>query len=191
MIVLALNSGSNSLKFQIVSVQPGQSVPTDKEGFGEVILSGVYDNIGKPDGEFTLFKSKHKEAQEHIETRSYGHATELLLDWLSAGNASAHGVRSLHDIERVGHRVVHGGSYFDAPARITRQVTEQIEALQDLAPLHNASSLQVIHAAQKRLGDDFPMFAVFDTTFHRSIPQEAALYALPPDIASRHRIRRY
>ena len=67
----------------------------------------------------------------------------------------------------------------------------QIEALEDLAPLHNKSSLAVIRAAQKAMGSRIPMFAVFDTAFHQTLSEEAALYPLPVDLARRHRIRRY
>jgi len=87
--------------------------------------------------------------------------------------------------------VVHGADLFDGPTRITPEVIEKIEGLQDLAPLHNASALKAIRAAQAKLASRVPMFALFDTVFHRTIPDEAALYPLPTDLAQRHKIRRY
>lgn len=111
----------------------------------------------------------------------HGHAAELVLD----------GIRDLGEIDRIAHRVVHGGAHFSAPAKITDDVIREIEKLEDLAPLHNKSSLAVIRAARERTKGKIPMFAVFDTVFHRSIPETAFRYALPVDLADRHHIRRY
>jgi len=76
----------------------------------------------------------------------------------------------LDAISAVGHRVVHGGDRFSAPARISDQVLVAIESLESLAPLHNAASVSVMRASQSRLGPDIPMVAVFDTAFHRTLP---------------------
>src|SRR6185312_5002235 len=75
--------------------------------------------------------------------------------------------------------------------RIDADVISKIQKLEELAPLHNRSALSVIRASRKRLGDTLPMFAVFDTLFHRTIPDEAALYPIPLETANRHKIRRY
>jgi acetate kinase len=191
MNILTLNSGSNSLKFEIVTSEPNYGAPDPQVSFGSTLISGAYDNIGKPDSVFSLLENKRVRHQERLEIRDYGHATELLLDWIDQGGARSEGIPSLSDIARVGHRVVHGADQFDGPVRITDRVISQIEELADLAPLHNISALKVIKAARARNGFGALMIAVFDTVFHQTIPEHAALYPLPPELASRHRIRRY
>jgi acetate kinase len=94
-------------------------------------------------------------------------------------------------VDAVGHRVVHGGSRFVASIRIEPGVIAEIERLNDLAPLHNPACLAGIRASQAVLGPSVPMVAVFDTAFHRTLPDHAATYALPRELASKHRIRRY
>ena len=98
---------------------------------------------------------------------------------------------SLGRIEAVGHRVVHGGDRFVAPTLITGEVEAGIDALSELAPLHNPSCLAGIRGARALLGPALPMVAVFDTAFHQHMPEVARQYALPAELADRHRIRRY
>jgi len=185
MKILTLNAGSNSLKFKIVA-ESGST-----EEFGYSLVSGVYDNIGKNGSIFKLLDGKRPTHKEEIEIRDHGHATELLLDWINHGNTKDRGIDGLRDVERIGHRVVHGADRFSGPTKITDGVIRQIEDLSDLAPLHNESALAVIRAAQSKIGSRIPMIAVFDTVFHQSIPDEAALYPLPVDLAKQHKIRRY
>ena len=94
-------------------------------------------------------------------------------------------------VDAVGHRVVHGGERFRASTVIDEAVVAELEALRTLAPLHNAPSLEGIHAARAAFGEGTPMVAVFDTSFHASMPEEAATYAIPRGLAARHAIRRY
>jgi acetate kinase len=185
MNILTLNAGSNSLKFEIVAVA------REDAGFGRSVLAGSYDDVGKPNAAFALWEGKQIRHREEREIRDHGQAAELLFDWIERGGGRDRGVGGLEDIQRVAHRVVHGADQFHGPVRITPEVMRQIEDLEDLAPLHNPSALQVIRAAQARAGAQLPMIAVFDTVFHRTIPEEAALYALPPELAERHKIRRY
>ncbi len=194
MKVLSLNAGSNSLKFEIVEVNT-DGWNTTKEPpvsqFGQTIVSGSYDNIGKDGGCFSLFEGKRSVHSEDVELQDYAAGAKLLSDWIESGGARSQGVASLSDIDRIGHRVVHGADLFQQPARINEDVLHQIEELEDLAPLHNASALSVIRAAGERAGTKTPMVAVFDTTFHQTIPDPAALYALPLELARRHKVRRY
>jgi acetate kinase len=191
MNILTLNTGSNSLKFEIVAAEPAKT-KTDKEiSFGRSILSGAYDNIGGDHSTFSLLEGKRIRQKEEMEVRDHRHAAELLLDWIEQGNARDRGVGALADIERIGHRVVHGADRFSGPVRITDQVLHQIEELEDLAPLHNKPAVEAVRAAQKKLGSRLPMIAVFDTVFHRTIPDKAAIYPLPLELAQRHKIRRY
>ncbi len=94
------------------------------------------------------------------------------------------------DIAGIGHRVVHGGAEFDGATRITDEVEQKIEALSDLAPLHNPINLAGIRLARE-LWPELPQFAVFDTAFHHSLPKRAQTYALPKDLMREHGIRRY
>jgi len=94
-------------------------------------------------------------------------------------------------VEAVGHRVVHGGSRFVRPTLIDDAVVAAIEALEDLAPLHNGPSLAVIRACRAVLGPKVPMIAVFDTAFHATLPEHAYRYAIPYELAARHGIRRF
>ncbi len=190
MRILSLNAGSNSLKFEIVDVDP-QDPNNEASDLGRKIVSGAYDNIGKQDGQFTLFDGKHVRHQEPKDVPSYARAAELLLKWLDQGGAQKQGVKGLAAIEKIGHRVVHGGPVFQSPAKIDQDVIHKIEELQDLAPLHNVAALDVIRAVQKKIGTDLPMVAVFDTLFHQTIPDMAALYPLPLEITRKYKIRRY
>ncbi len=192
MTILTLNAGSNSLKFEIVATQPnGTDDGREARPFGRSLTAGSYDNIGRAHSTFSLLEGKRVRHQEELEIRDHGHASELLFDWIEHGGAADGGIRGFADIERVAHRVVHGGDRFSGPVRITDGVVNQIEELEDLAPLHNAAALRVVRAARSKVGSRLPMFAVFDTVFHRTIPEEAALYPLPLELARRHKIRRY
>lgn len=189
MNILTLNAGSNSLKFEIVSVESHNS--SSPVRFGTSLLAGSYDDIGKEHSAFALTENKQARNQQKMEVRDHGHAAELLFDWIDQANAKDHGIRSMADIQKIAHRVVHGADVFRATARVTDKVIDQIEALESLAPLHNRSALKVIRAAQAKVASHIPTFAVFDTVFHQTIPDEAALYPLPVKLAQQHKIRRY
>jgi acetate kinase len=112
----------------------------------------------------------------------HAEAVARVLGWLATGAT---------DIEAVGHRVVHGGPRFTAPTPIDDAVLEAIVGLEALAPLHNRPSLAGIRACREVLGPAPPMVAVFDTAFHALLPERAARYAIPWEVARRHGIRRY
>jgi acetate kinase len=191
MKILTLNSGSNSLKFEIVITEPNHGALKAETSFGSSVIAGSYDNVGKGNSTFSLLENKRAIRQERVEVRDHGHATELLLNWIENGGAKERGIAGLGDIQRVGHRVVHGADQFDKPVEITDDVIRQIEDLENLAPLHNGPALKVIGACRARAGFGALMIADFDTVFHRTIPDVAALYPLPLDLAAKHRIRRY
>jgi acetate kinase len=112
-------------------------------------------------------------------------------DYASAVRHALELARSTASIDAVGHRIVHGGPRFTAPTLIDDAVIEAIEALETLAPLHNRPSLAGIRAVRATLGVEVPMVAVFDTAFHASLPEPAARYAIPWELAERHGIRRF
>jgi len=115
MNVLTLNAGSNSLKFEIVALEPQAS---GDSLFGSSVLAGVYDNIGKKDSIFALLDNKRPRDQQGIEIRDHGHATELLLKWIEEGHAHEKGIAKFADMQRVGHRVVHGADDFRSRPRL-------------------------------------------------------------------------
>jgi acetate kinase len=185
MKILTLNAGSNSLKFEFVETQVSGS------GFGRSILAGSYDDIGKPAAAFSLWKDKRPQHKQQLQVRDHGHAAELLFEWIDQGGAKEYGLAGLAQIDRIAHRVVHGADLFASAVKVTPEVLRQIESLEELAPLHNASALQVMRAAEAKTGKRLTAIAVFDTVFHRAIPERAAYYALPLDLAHKHKIRRY
>src|SRR5262245_16197551 len=119
-----------------------------------------------------------------VEARDHGDAVRRLVERLQATTGQGR-------IEAVGHRVVHGGDRFVRPTLIDDKVLAGLEALDDLAPLHNRPSLTVIRAAREVLGPEVPMVAVFDTAFHATLPEHVRHYALPFELAERHGIRRF
>jgi acetate kinase len=124
--------------------------------------------------------------QEHTHLASHEVATQHLFDWLTAAGFLQPG-----GIEAIGHRVVHGGSRFLQPTRLDDSVIAALDALGELAPLHNGPALAAIRAARAVSGTRIPMVAVFDTAFHHTMPAWAAQYALPEPLTARHAIRRY
>jgi acetate kinase len=191
MKILVLNSGSNSLKFELVEAEPNAEAEEEGTNWGSSLVSGSYDDVGKPNSKFSVFRNGNQVRIERTQVRDFGHAAGLLFDWIDGGGARDYGLRTLADVERIGHRVVHGADLFDGPALIDENVLGEIEQLQELAPIHNRSALSIIRRSRERLGDKVLMLAIFDTVFHRGIPDQAALYPIPQEIASRHKIRRY
>ena len=164
MLVLVINSGSSSLKYQVRDVAEG-SVLT--EGLIERI--GV-SNGGQGDGE-VVGPADHAEALEQVD-------------------AAIHDVLGDRELDAVGHRVVHGGERFGEPVLIDNEITRAIERLNPLAPLHNPANVLGIRAITRKW-PDMPQVAVFDTAFHRSLPEHAWRYAVPDDLYTNHGIRRY
>jgi acetate kinase len=164
MLVLVINSGSSSLKYQVRDVAEG-SVLT--EGLIERI--GV-SNGGQGDGE-VVGPADHAEALEQVD-------------------AAIHEVLGGKQLDAVGHRVVHGGERFGEPVLIDNEITRAIERLNPLAPLHNPANVLGIRAITRKW-PDMPQVAVFDTAFHRSLPEHAWRYAVPDELYTNHGIRRY
>jgi acetate kinase len=179
MKVLAVNCGSSTLKFDLL--EPGE----EAEGVPRRLASGLVDRIG---GEAAL-KFGRDGGHEHVESTSvpdHAVATRRVLDWLGTeGMLGADGPGA------VGHRVVHGGDRFMEPVVIDEAIMSVLEELTELAPLHNGPALAAIRAAHEAFGSDVPMVATFDTAFHRTMPERAARYAIPAELAEKHHIRRY
>lgn len=176
MKVLALNCGSSTLKFGLFEVD-GERL-TDLAG-------GLVDRIGE--GGSVAFSAKTGETlQKRSDVPDHREAVGEVIRWLSSTS-----LLTFNGIGAVGHRVVHGGTRFSEPTLLNEESVEAIEELMELAPLHNGPSLAAIRAAREALGSKIPMVATFDTAFHRTMPERASLYAIPPELAERHGIRRY
>lgn len=178
MLVLVINSGSSSIKFRLVHVieGPGGVLTTQP-----AMLQGAIKGIGSVASLEGMGQTMDRSVAT-LEIRDHAHALRVLFDRLAG---------SLGKIEAVGHRVVHGGDQYTESTLITEQVEVGIDALSELAPLHNPSCLAGIRGARAAFGATLPMVAVFDTAFHQTMPDVARRYALPVDLAERHRIRRY
>lgn len=152
-----------------------------------VLAKGLLERIGLKMGEFT-----HKwNGQKHYEQLPIPNHTEGIKIVLQALTNKEYGVISdLKEIKAVGHRVAHGGEKFTHSVRIDDNVINMIKDLCDLAPLHNPGALQGIAAMQAVL-PGIPMAAVFDTSFHATMPPEAYLYAIPYEYYDKYRVRRY
>ena len=178
MKILVLNCGSSSIKYQLIEMD---------EKNHSVLAKGLLERIGLEMGEFT-----HKwNGQKHYEQLPIPNHTEGIKIVLQALTNKEYGVISdLKEIKAVGHRVAHGGEKFKQSVRIDDKVISMIKDLCDLAPLHNPGALQGIAAMQAVL-PGIPMAAVFDTSFHATMPPEAYLYAIPYEYYEKYRLRRY
>lgn len=188
MRVLVLNSGSSSLKFKIIDV-PRRGRDRERNP-DRIVMNGVVKGIG---GLATLHHTVDGSSVSRNDrwVRDHAEAVHWLFERLGAERPGYRMSFPLGQVEAVGHRVVHGGDRFRQSVQIDLTVLAEIERLSELAPLHNPACLAGIRVAQTFLGADFPMVAVFDTSFHRSMPPRASVYALPQDLAARHGIQRY
>ena len=185
MNVLVLNAGSATLKFQVVRTDDA-AIESD----GDVKLArGQIERIG---GE-SIVTVRGLEGPPRTVTASL-RDLRAAVDWLVAHVTSPESGSTLGsraDLHAVGHRVVHGGEQFTSSVRIDRTVLRGIEANIELAPLHNPHNLRGIEAARAALGEAIPQVAVFDTSFHGTLPEHAYLYAIPYPMYRRHKVRRY
>src|SRR5699024_8542945 len=177
MYCLVINSGSSSIKFQLVDPE---SSATD-----EPLASGLDEQIGEPSGAINITVGGEKSSGE-LEVPNH---TEELMRAGSLLDARCVGPSQLA-VFPVGHRVVHGGTLFSEPVLIDAQIESMIEDLIPLAPLHNPANLDGIRVAREIL-PDLPHVAVFDTAFFNHMPPAAALYAINNEVASQYDIRRY
>ncbi|MEO5817922.1 MAG: acetate kinase [Gemmatimonadaceae bacterium] len=185
MIILVLNAGSSSLKFQLIDTDGAAiAASTDRR-----LARGQLDRIG---GEaiVTLEPAGGRRIKSTASIRDHAAAVEYVIAWL-VGPDSGVDISKVSEIDAVGHRVVHGGERFTHSTRIDDDVWQGLEELIELAPLHNPNNLRGISAARAALGSGIPQVAVFDTAFHHSLPETAFLYAVPYQLYRRHGVRRY
>lgn len=183
MKVLVFNPGSNSLKAGVVSCHPGQVTAADGDKLVEVICEGI-----GTDPKLSVYRGKKIASTEPIVARDFGQAAASILEWLAARKNAPEPL--LNGIECACIRVVHGGARHTKPVEITTEVEREISELSKWAPLHNCRALELIGPLRERL-TEIPIFAAFDTAFHRTIGDVAGLYAIPLALSQRHGIRRY
>ncbi|MFC8868552.1 acetate kinase [Streptomyces sp. NPDC057148] len=174
--VLVLNSGSSSVKYQLIDMRGGERLAAGLvERIGEQTSRLKHTHVSDGDT-----REQHGPIADH-EAALKAVAAELGRDGLGLDSP---------ELAAIGHRVVHGGMFFTEPTLIDDNVLTEIERLVPVAPLHNPANLTGIRTAQA-LRPDLPQVAVFDTAFHTTMPEPAARYAIDPKIADRYRIRRY
>ena len=177
MKVLVLNCGSSSLKYQLIDMETEN-----------VMAKGLCERIGiegsrlkhQPEGKDAVIFDDYQE--------SHAVSVKMVLDALTHPEYGV--VKSMKEINAVGHRVVHGGEYFASSVIITDEVKEALEKCCDLAPLHNPANLIGI-AACEEIMPGVPQVGVFDTAFHQTMPERAYLYALPYEYYEKYKVRRY
>ena len=176
MNVFVINCGSSSLKYQLIN--------SDSE---EVLAKGLCERIGI-DGRLVYQKEGLDKEITEAPMPTHKEAIQMVLDALV--NPKTGAVKSLAEIDAVGHRVVHGGEKFSDSVVITEEVIAQVEECNDLAPLHNPANIIGIRACQA-LMPNVPMVGVFDTAFHQTMPEKAYLYGLPYEYYEKYKVRRY
>lgn len=177
MKILVINAGSTTLKYQLIDSETE-----------EVLAKGLCERIGI-DGGCVKYNAASGEKKElSLEMPDHGVAFQAVIDILLDPADGA--IKSLDEIDAVGHRVVHGGEFFNSSVKVDDDVIAKIEQCSDLAPLHNPANLLGIKACQK-LMPNVPQCVTFDTAFHQTMPANAFLYGIPFGYYEKYKVRRY
>lgn len=174
MLVLSVNAGSSSLKFT------GFKMPAE-----ENLISGYFERIGLKDSFYSI-KINGEKIKKDAVLNTHEDAVKLLVEELLENKI----INSLDEIKLIGHRIVHGGDYFDKTVIATEEVINKIEELSTLAPLHNPPAVVGIRAFQSII-PTATATVVFDTAFHQTMKEETYMYALPYDFCEKYKVRRY
>lgn len=176
MKILVINAGSSSLKYQLIDMA------TEK-----AIAKGGCERIGL-DGSFCKHKANGKETVINAAMPTHKEAIKVVLDALVDKEYGA--IKSMKEIDAVGHRIVHSGEVFNDSVLLTDDVMKTIESLSELAPLHQPANIIGVKACQAIM-PDVPMVGVFDTAFHHTMPEKAYIYGIPYEAYTDYKIRRY
>ena len=180
MIILVLNCGSSSLKYQLLDMK--------NDNVYDLLAKGLVERIGMEVGCIKHQAAGKQKIEREMPIADHTVGIKAVLEALLDKEVGV--LNSLEDIEAVGHRVVHGGEEFFCSALINEKVVEGIRKCCDVAPLHNPANLLGIEAVNAAL-PSVPQVAVFDTAFHQTMPDYAYLYALPYTYYEKYRVRRY
>ena len=176
MKILVLNSGSSSLKYQVIDTETG-----------EMLVKGYYERIGQVGAFLTHKVNGEKHHFEHP-AKNHEKAIRFVMQRLTSDH---YGVfKSLDELDAIGHRVVHGGEQFKDAVLITDEVIQGIKNNEMLAPLHNPAAILGIEACKKVVPNK-PMVAVFDTAFHQTISKEKYIYPIPYEYYEKYHVRKY
>lgn len=176
MKILVLNSGSSSIKYQVIDTKTN-----------EMLVKGYYERIGQQGAFLTHKVNGEKHKFEHP-ARNHEKAIQFIMKRLTSDH---YGIfKSLDELDAIGHRVVHGGEKFRDAVLITDEVIKNIRENEELAPLHNPAAILGIEACQKAIPGK-PMVAVFDTAFHQTITKEKYIYPIPYEYYEKYHIRKY
>jgi acetate kinase len=174
-LVLVLNAGSSSVKYQLIDMLDGSRA-----------AAGLVERIGEPAGRLVHTAAGGAERELLGVFPDHAAALDAVAGELAADGLGLDSPR----LAAIGHRVVHGGRRFTAPTVVTHEVLAEVRRLIPVAPLHNPANITGIEVA-RRLRPDLPQVAVFDTAFHTTLPEHAARYAIDRAVADEHRVRRY
>lgn len=177
MLILVVNAGSSSLKYQLLNM--------DDES---VIAKGNCDRIGIG-GHISHKTFDGRTVDMDCDFPTHTEAFEKLVEVLTTGDASV--IKSMNEISAVGHRIVQGAEVFDKTTLVTDEVIQQIDDLQDLAPVHNHPHALALWACKKVLPENVPQVVVFDTAFHQTMPEKAFMYGLPYEDYEKYHVRKY
>ena len=177
MKILVLNCGSSSIKYQLINMDTR-----------DVMAEGIAERIGEDLALFTYKSPGFTRKKHEMVIENHEQGLQLILDALVDSSNGVLG--DLHEIDAVGHRLVHAGEYYSDAVVVTDHVVEVMQDCVSLAPLHNPANLKGIEAVKAAM-PDCPQCGVFDTAYHQSMPPQAYLYPLPLDFYLEHKIRRY
>ena len=177
MNVLVINCGSSSLKYQLIN--------SDSE---TVLAKGLCERIGIDGSAITHQREGEGKVKTEVVMKNHTDAVNFVIEKLTDAKVGV--IKSLDEIDAVGHRMVHGGEEFAGSCIITEEVIKVVVSCNDLAPLHNPANLIGI-AACKEVMPEVPMVGVFDTAFHQTMPKKAYLYGIPHEYYDKYKVRRY
>lgn len=177
MLILVVNAGSSSLKYQLLNM--------DDES---VIAKGNCDRIGI-DGHISHKTFDGRKVETECSFPTHTEAFAKLVEVLTTGEASV--IKSMSEISAVGHRIVQGAEVFDKTTLVTDEVIDKIDEMKELAPVHNHAHALALRACKKVLPDGVPMVVVFDTAFHQTMPEKAFMFGLPYEDYENYHVRKY
>jgi acetate kinase len=177
MLILVVNAGSSSLKYQLLDMET--------ENF---IAKGNCDRIGI-DGHISYKTNDGRSLEEDCAFPTHTEAFEKVVEVLTTGETAV--IKNISDISAVGHRVVQGGELYAQATLITDKVIKDIDSLKDLAPVHNPAHILAMNASKAVFPENTPQVAVFDTSFHQTIPKKAFMYGFPYEDYEKYHVRKY
>ena len=177
MKILVLNCGSSSIKYQLFDMETKSVLA--KGGIEKIGLEGSFLKLTQPDGEKVTLT---KDIPEHTT------GVRFIISVLTGEEYGV--IKSINEIDAVGHRMVHGGEKFSSSVLLTDEVMKDFEACNELAPLHNPANIKGVNAV-KDIAPEMPQVGVFDTSFHQTLPDYAYIYGIPYELYEKYGIRRY